>query len=133
MIKKLYLLFILSLLSGCAVMTATNIETAYTGIYKSIDVVMPEQYLWVKVGTSEIIVYFGAKDANSPSQDAVTISGDNSITGLDPSYSFQSGTIVGHVTFSERELYITYISATADGKDTVALHNVKCVKQEGQS
>ncbi len=129
MMKNIYLILVLFLLLGCAVITPTDIESTYVGIYRSVDVVLPEKYLWVNVKTTELTIYFGSQNEKSLPSSAVKISGDTAIAGLDPNYSFQSGTISGSVTFSDRELYITYLANTST-TDIIVLKDVKCVKQE---
>lgn len=129
MIRNLYLLLVLFLLLGCAVITPTDIESTYVGIYRSVDVVLPEKYLWVNVKVNELTIYFGGQGDKTIPTGAVSISGETAIAGLDPNYSFQSGVISGSVTFSDRELYITYLANTST-TDIIVLKDVKCVKQE---
>ena len=100
---KLKILFIISLsiiLNNCASHTITEIDNEFFGTYISTDIILQEDYLYVRVDANGILIWFGDNQVVSPlSGDDAIIIGPDYISGVSPNYSFQNVDVTGSLVF----------------------------------
>ncbi len=128
---KLKILFIISLsiiLNNCASHTITEIDNEFFGTYISTDIILQEDYLYVRVDANGILIWFGDNQVVSPpSGDDAIIIGPDYIAGVSPNYSFQNVDVTGSLVFLEKRVLVTFYR---NKPPYVNAQNVSCLLLE---
>lgn len=128
---KLKILFIISLsiiLNNCASHTITEIDSEFFGTYISTDIILQEDYLYVRVDANGILIWFGDNQVVSPpSGDDTVIIGPDYIAGVSPNYSFQNVDVTGSLVFLEKRVLVTFYR---NKPPYVNAQNVSCLLLE---
>ena len=107
--KVLFIIILIIIINGCVSPTAATIPTNFYGTYISTDIILQQDYLYVKVDANGILTWFGSSEVVEPPQgNNITIISNEFIAGVEPNYSFQNVDITGSLVFLDKRVKVTF-------------------------